>query len=183
MRRPEPLLEPVQDERALDFLAQSARDDDDNTEEKAVHVRRQQILERVAGHVPQPRSDGQNGSKNEHGDDESGRHQHETQRRFAGDWTPTHQDIASAFSVRAQEEQDEAYDEQSIRERQRHDERERQLSSRVFRHEAKGLEETDYSYLRGEPGTEENFQQRRRAGKRRSGGRLGEGQDPLPIEN
>ncbi len=78
----EPPLEPAQHERALNFFAHAAGDDDDDAEERGAPARADQVLQGILGHVVQPRRIHQNRRKHDNRDAERDENHRDAGERF-----------------------------------------------------------------------------------------------------
>ena len=156
-RAAEPHLEPVQQERALDLLAQAARHQHDEREEPRVARRAQQILQRVFRHGVERRRHA--ADRENHGAREQQRHERERQPEddFRCDAAPAKQHVARPLAVRQEQPDDQQHQQERITDRERDDVRDVEAGADVRAH-AERRQRAANRDLRDEVGAEDDFE-------------------------
>lgn len=114
----QPDLEAMQQERALNLLADASRDDHDHGEQPRVTWRADETFERILFNRVQPRRDAPYREQYTHAGPERDDDQRNAVRELAGNRPLAEEYVTRMFAVRAEEEQDETDEHDGIDERQ-----------------------------------------------------------------
>jgi hypothetical protein len=116
------LLEPAQDETALDFLANAAGNHHDERERQGVPRRLHYVFERVAGDIVQLRRKRDDQRQHDENEDEQDGHENHAQKRFPQDRSRAEQQRPRGLAMRTDEQEDQSDDQDGIEQRDGEDE-------------------------------------------------------------
>ena len=116
-RSPEPGVEAVQQERALDFFADAAGHDHDEREQPGVSRPRQEMSQRIVLNGVQKGRGVPSREQCDRADSQRGNDQRDAVRDFAGERPGAQEDVSGGLAMRAQKQQDEPDKDDGIQER------------------------------------------------------------------
>ena len=116
------LLEPAQDETALDLLANAAGNHHDERERQRVPRRLQHVFERVVGDVVQLRRKREDQREHDENENKKDGQENHAQKRFPQDRSRAEQQSPRRLAMRTDEQEDQSDDQDGIEQRDGEDE-------------------------------------------------------------
>ena len=150
----------MQQERALDFLAQAAGDERDDDEEARVAWRLHQILQRVVLDVVQRRHELLDDRQYDAGDADRHEDERQARDRFAHDAPTAEKHVARPLAVGSQKQQHEPDDRDAVGKRHRDDVSDAERVLRRLGGEPQDAQRRAERDLRRIAGTQKHFHQR-----------------------
>jgi hypothetical protein len=125
-------LEPAEQKRALELLADTAGNDGDEREHRGVGGGARQLFERVLRHVVQPRHEEAQQVQQDHHADEHDRHQHEPDCDFDPHAPLAEPEFRRAFPVHPRERHHQRHEHERVGEREREYEWQEQVAAGIL---------------------------------------------------